>query len=162
MSLEDTELNVGGVKLTGVYIALVATLVSSIGGVIWTASSLYGRLESLEDDQIPEDRIVSIETQMQENNVSELGAKLATLGTNLEQILQSQGELLELRTQVIDVEQTVAEMKATVTSAELVVNTVETFEGRLSSYEARFDKQDREADDLWRAIDDVSSNPLGN
>ena len=115
MALEDTELNVGGVKLTGVYIALVATLVSSIGGVIWTASSLYGRLESLEDDQIPEDRIVSIETQMKENDVSGLGAKLATLGTNLEQILESQGELLELRTQVIDVEQTVAEMKATVT-----------------------------------------------
>ena len=161
-TLDETELNVGGVKLRGVWLAMGFTLVSSIAGVIWTASSLYGRLETLESDQIPDDRIVKIETAMSENDVSGLGAKLAQLVTNLDQILKSQGELLEIRDEVQDLKTQIEGMKATVQAAQLITEKTDDFGNRVDAFENRFDKQDREADDLWKAIDDLSSNPLGH
>ena len=54
MSLADTELSIGGVKLKGIYIAVVFSLATTIGGIIWSASSLYGRLETVEAVTIPD------------------------------------------------------------------------------------------------------------
>ena len=41
MSLEETEVNIGGVKFKGMQIAIVLGIISSIAGTIWTASSIY-------------------------------------------------------------------------------------------------------------------------
>ena len=38
MSLQDMELNVGGVKFKGVYIAILFSFATTIGGGIWAAS----------------------------------------------------------------------------------------------------------------------------
>ena len=54
MSLEETEINVGGVKFKGVYIAVVLGFVSTIGGTIWTASELYSRLEAVAAYELPD------------------------------------------------------------------------------------------------------------
>ena len=53
-------------------------------------------------------------------------------------------------------------MKATVQAAQLITEKTDDFGNRVDAFENRFDKQDREADDLWKAIDDLSSNPLGH
>ena len=48
MSLEDTELKIGNTSFKGVYIAILFSLATTLGGGVWTASSLYSRLEAVE------------------------------------------------------------------------------------------------------------------
>ena len=40
MSLEETELKIGGTSFKGVYIAILFSLATTLGGGVWTASSL--------------------------------------------------------------------------------------------------------------------------
>ena len=54
MSLEETELKIGGQSFKGVYIPIVFSLATTLGGGVWTASSLYSRLESVESRSIPD------------------------------------------------------------------------------------------------------------
>ena len=93
MSLEETEINVGGVKFKGVYIAVVLGFVSTIGGTIWTASELYSRLEAVEAYEIPDtaplhEEIQLIKQELEDNDVKSLQGKLAELGTNLKTIIE--------------------------------------------------------------------------
>ena len=53
MSLAETELTIGGTSFKGVYIAILMSLATTLGGGVWTASSLYSRLEALEALEIP-------------------------------------------------------------------------------------------------------------
>ena len=82
MSLADTELSIGGVKFKGIYIAVVLSLATTIGGGVWTASSLYSRLEGVESRKIPnvtpiKEDIQLIQQQLVDNDVSKLQGKLA-------------------------------------------------------------------------------------
>jgi len=54
VSLAETELTIGGTSFKGVYIAILMSLATTLGGGVWTASSLYSRLEALEALDIPE------------------------------------------------------------------------------------------------------------
>ncbi len=88
MSLADAELTIGGVKLKGIYIAVVLSLATTIGGGVWTASSLYSRLEAVENRKIPAvkpviERVTLIEQSLEANDVSQLQGKLAELGVTL-------------------------------------------------------------------------------
>jgi len=86
VSLESTELKIGDTSFKGVWIAIVLGIGSTIGGGVWTASSLYSRLEAVEAQQIPD--------------ISPIRENLATLGTRLETLLSQQEKLLELNTDV--------------------------------------------------------------
>ena len=44
MALEDVEVNVGGTSIKGVWIAIVVTFGSTIGGGIWAASQFFAQL----------------------------------------------------------------------------------------------------------------------
>ena len=44
MALEDLEVNVGGTSIKGVWIAIVFTFGSTIGGGIWAASQFFSQL----------------------------------------------------------------------------------------------------------------------
>ena len=99
MALEETEINVGGVKFKGVYIAVVLGFVSTIAGTIWTASELYSRLEAVEAYEIPDttplhEDIELIKQELEDNDVKSLQGKLAELGTNLKTIIEQQKEAL--------------------------------------------------------------------
>ena len=166
MSLEATELNVGGLKLKGVYIALLFTIVSTIGGTIWTASTLYGRLESVESDKIEKkdinpiiEQVALVEQQLQDNDISSLQGKLAQLGTNLQTIMTQQAELLAIKERVVEAEKEVTDMKATVQSAKLIVEKVDGFNKQLNDFDAKSKKLEREINDIWTAMDDLA-NPL--
>ena len=165
MSLEDAELNVGGVKVKRIYIALLFTIVSSIGGVIWTASSIYSRLEAVEAYEIPDttklhEEIELIKQELTDNDISQLQGKLATLQTNLPTIITQQGELLKIKERVVEAEKTVTEMETTVKKAELATQEVERFDKFLQEMDKKFDKIDREIDDIWEGLDALA-NPLG-
>lgn len=49
MSLEETEINVGGVSFKGVYIAVFLTALGTISGGIWAASEFYSRVGAMEE-----------------------------------------------------------------------------------------------------------------
>ena len=151
MSLADTELSIGGVKLKGIYIAVVFSLATTIGSFIWAASSLYGRLETVEAVQVPDvtplhESIQLIEQQLKDNDISQLSAKLATLGTNLITISSQQERLLEITTNVSKLEKDIETMRAIVAKAELVVEDV-------NQIKANWDTAKTEYDDIWRALD---------
>ncbi len=157
MSLENTELNIGGVKLRGVYIALLVTIISTISGGIWTASGLYSRLEALEAQEIPnieplKEDISLLQQQAIENGVPELQGKLAQLGTNLNTIVDQQQELLGLQNRIVEMEKKVTEMETSVQKGELVVED-------LGAYKQDIDRLKREVEELWEGMDYLA-NPL--
>ena len=115
MSLADAELTIGGVKLKGIYIAIVFSLATTIGGGVWTASSLYSRLEVVESRNIPtvtplEERITLIEKELEANDVSKLQGKLAELGVNLKTIATQQEKLLAIGDKVNELEKDIEGM----------------------------------------------------
>jgi hypothetical protein len=168
MSLEETELKIGGTSFKGVYIAILFSLATTLGGGVWTASSLYSRLESVELNEIPnitplQEQVVTnkqellseidlIKQELSDNDVSQLQGKLATLGANLQTIIEQQDRLLLIDENVDDLEKEIESMKATVTKAELVTEKVSGFEAKITTIK-------REVEDLWSAMDYLS-NPL--
>ena len=138
MSLESTELKIGDTSFKGVWIAIVLGIGSTIGGGVWTASSLYSRLEAVEAQQIPD--------------ISPLRENLATLGTRLETLLGQQEKLLELNTDVSKLSNEIEAMKATVAKAEIIINDI-------GDTEVKFKTLTKEVEDLWQGMDYLS-NPL--
>ena len=157
MSLAETELNIGGTSFKGVYIAILFSLATTLGGGVWTASSLYARLEAVEVISIPnivplEEKILLIEQELLANDVSQLQGKLAALGVNLQTIIDQQQKLLLIDDNVTSLEKEIEAMKATVAKAEIVTEKVTGFEAKTIAIK-------REVEDLWSAIDYLS-NPL--
>jgi chromosome segregation ATPase len=169
--MNDIELDVGGTKFKGVYIAILLSFASTIGGGIWTASEFFNRLaaqeESVQDalslraelDLMTADinktiyefnnTINGVTQRLDDNNVAGLQGKLAELGTNLKAIMERQSELLDLREKVSNLETTLAQQTVT----------VDTQLKSISQYKDKIDKLQREIDDLWNGMDALS-NPL--
>lgn len=157
MSLEDTELKIGNTSFKGVYIAILFSLATTLGGGVWTASSLYSRLEAVESISVPdivplEEKVLLIEQELKANDVSQLQGKLATLGTNLVTISAQQDKLLLINDSVSELKQNVIEMQTTVQKAEMVTKEVEGFQKQV-------DVVKRDVQDLWDGMDYLS-NPL--
>ena len=157
VSIENSELKIGNQTFKGAWIAVVLAIGSTIGGGVWTASSLYSRLESVETRNIPnvqpmQEEIQLIKQQLLDNDVSQLQAKLATLGTNLVTITEQQEKLLELKSELSTLSKEIEAMKGTVAKAEIITNDMGDVDERLQTL-------NQEVLDLWRAADDLA-NPL--
>ena len=175
MSLAETELTIGGTSFKGVYIAILISLATTLGGGVWTASSLYSRLEALEALQIPElapleeqllkvgqdleTKIELIEQELRANDVSQLQGKLATLGVNLQTIADQQGKLLLISDKVTKLENDIQAMRGVVAAAEVATNALKDDKVDRSRVEDRLKKIDTEIDDIWSGMDYLS-NPL--
>jgi chromosome segregation ATPase len=134
MSLEDTELTIGGTKLRGVWIAIVLSIATTMAGGIWAVAEFYGRIES-------------VEAAVAGNG--DTAQKLTVLGTNLATIMENQKQLLDLRDRISEVEKVTGENDLL----------VKQFDERVKSIDTNFSKINREIDDLWRGLD-AASNPL--
>jgi hypothetical protein len=157
VSLAETELTIGGTSFKGVYIAILLSLATTLGGGVWTASSLYSRLESVESQKIPdiaplEEKILLVEQELSANDVSQLQGKLATLGVSLQTIADQQEKLLGITIKVTDLEKEIETMKAQVTESKLIAEGVNGFSKSIKNIE-------REIEDLWSGMDYIS-NPL--
>lgn len=157
MSIEDSELKIGGQTFKGAWIAVVLAIGSTIGGGVWTASSLYSRLEAVESIQVPdivplEEKVSLIEQELTANDVSQLQGKLAELGVNLKTIAEQQEKLLSVKEEVKELKESVIQMQTTVEKAELILDKVDKFEAQVKS-------TSREIQDLWDGMDYLS-NPL--
>jgi uncharacterized coiled-coil protein SlyX len=134
MSLEDTELTIGGTKLRGVWIAIVLSIGTTLAGGIWAVAEFYGRIES-------------VEAAVAGNG--DTAQKLVVLGTNLETIMENQKQLLDLRDRIAEVEKTTVENDLL----------VKQFKEKVDGISGRFKKINREIDDIWKGLDALS-NPL--
>ena len=157
MSLEDTELKIGNTSFKGVYIAILFSLATTLGGGVWTASSLYSRLEAVEAVQIPnivplEEEVLLIKQELEDNDVSKLQGKLAELGTNLVVIKEQQTGLLLIQGQVSDLAKEIESQKAVVAKAEMITEDMKELKEKLN-------KIGINVDDIWTALD-YMSNPL--
>ena len=130
MSLEDTELKIGGVNLKGVWIAIVMSIATTMAGGIWAVAEFHGRIEAVEEAV---------------SGNGKAAEKLTVLGANLETIMENQKQLLDMRDRVSEVEKIMAE-------SVLKVNQAAEKAGQVS-------KVQREIDDLWRGMDALA-NPL--
>lgn len=175
MALEDLEVNVGGTSIKGVWIAIVLTFGSTIGGGIWAASQFFAQLNEQSeaviaataqaeglatrfDDlremnatrlQAMDVKLSNMEQAMTAADVENLQGKLAELGANLVQIMDAQQELLDIRDRISAVEKTSSETEIRVQGK---LEALSTLDERLKRFE-------RDMDDLWMAID--ATNPLG-
>ena len=152
--IADSELKIGGQTFKGAWIMVVLAIGSTIGGGVWTASSLYGRLEAVEAVQVPDvsplhESIQLIEQQLKDNDISHLSAKLATLGTNLTTISSQQEKLLEIATSVNNLEKEIEAMKSTVKQAELISDSIGDVDERMKVIM-------KEIDDIWLGLDAVA------
>jgi DNA repair exonuclease SbcCD ATPase subunit len=175
VALEDLEVNVGGTSIKGVWIAIVLTFGSTIGGGIWAASQFFAELNEQSEAVIAataqadalatrfndlrdmnalrlqdmDKKLSNMEQAMTAADVENLQGKLAELGANLMQIMDAQQELLDLRDRISSVEKTSSESEIK----------VQTRLESLATLDARLKKFERDMDDLWMAID--ATNPLG-
>jgi chromosome segregation ATPase len=167
--MDNIELDVGGTKFKGIWIAVLFSFASTIGGGIWAASEFFSRIEILEEKVIEgqdvsgsweEDKkvlmadLAVLQQQLEDNDVSSLQGKLAELGSVLGAIMERQKELLALQERIVEVEKEVTAMATIVQKAEMVTQNAEQMNKRL-------EKTEREINDLWEGMDYLS-NPYGD
>jgi len=179
MAIEDIELDVGGTKFKGIWIAVLFSFASTIGGGIWAASEFFSRLALLEDEvaasvaasetidarfedfrevwvddkkTITSDLAVA-QQQIQDANIDELQGKLSGLDTNLKTILERQAELIAIQERVVQVEKQITETETLVQKAELMMKDADKIQIKL-------DRMAKEIEDLWEGLDYLS-NPYG-
>lgn len=163
MSLQDMELNVGGVKFKGVYIAILFSFATTIGGGIWAASEFVSRISNLENavdsitvpDLEPLNlEIETIKTKIEDNDLAHLQGKLAELTTLLDSIKERQQEVLTnaatSQAKVIEMEKEWIEMR----------NEYKKMADAIAGFEEAVRKFKLEIDDLWKGLD-AASSPLG-
>ena len=163
MSIQDMELNVGGVKFKGVYIAILFSFATTIGGGIWAASEFVSRISNLENavagivvpDLEPLNlEIETIKTKIEDNDLAHLQGKLAELTTLLDSIKERQQEVLTnaatSQAKVIEMEKEWIEMR----------NEYKKMADAITGFEEAVNKFKLEIDDLWKGLD-AASSPLG-
>lgn len=163
MSIQDMELNVGGVKFKGVYIAILFSFATTIGGGIWAASEFVSRISNLENSvasiTVPDLEplnleIETIKTKIEDNDLAHLQGKLAELTTLLDSIKERQQEVLTnaatSQAKVIEMEKEWIEMR----------NEYKKMADAITGFEEAVKKFKLEIDDLWKGLD-AASSPLG-
>jgi uncharacterized coiled-coil DUF342 family protein len=173
--VNNLELDVGGTKIKGVWLAILLSFSSTIGGGIWAASEFFSRLETLEKSVVSarsqstevrsgfveleegmlktlaeyNTKIATVSQQLSDNNVSELQGKLSEFSTNLVNISEQQKSLLTLRELVSGLDKMVAENNLIVQQSAKDYN----------NYTQEMNLLKTEVDDLWKGLD-AATNPL--
>tara|TARA_R110000851_G_scaffold317410_1_gene480894 strand:- start:200 stop:697 length:498 start_codon:yes stop_codon:yes gene_type:complete len=165
MSLEDIELDVGGTKFKGVYIAILFSFATTIGGGIWAASEFVSRIDNIEAnlettiESIPdiepmELELASIRTKIEDNDLGHLQGKLAELDTLLLSIKERQSEVLT------DASNSTAKVNTMEKDWIEVRNEYKAMADMIKQFEVEVAKFKAEVDDLWKGLD-AASSPLG-
>ena len=166
--MENIELDVGGTKFKGIWIAVLFSFASTIGGGIWAASEFFSRIEILEekvnegqdvsgsweeDKKVLMSDLAVLQQQLEDNDVSSLQGKLAELGSLLGSIMERQKELLALQERLVQVEKDMTEITTVVAKAELITQNA-------LQVKEKIQKLEKEINDLWEGMDYLS-NPYG-
>ena len=167
--MENIELDVGGTKFKGIWIAVLFSFASTIGGGIWAASEFFSRIEILEEKVIEgqdvsgsweEDKkilmadLAVLQQQLVDNDVSSLQGKLAELGSVLGAIMERQKELIALQERLVEVEKDMTEITTVVAKAEMITQNA-------AQVNQKLERVEKEINDLWEGMDYLS-NPYGD
>ena len=147
----DFEFSLGGYNIKGWMLAVAVPVLSSVAGGVWWSYDTLQRFYAVEEgiDTVVSlagsfettsvalaSRIQTLEQAIQDNDVRGLNQKLATLTTNMQQILEQQRTLLDMRSQV--------DKATTITDG----------------LGDKLDVISQEIDDIWEAYDYLKDNPL--
>jgi small-conductance mechanosensitive channel len=147
----DFEFSLGGYNIKGWMLAVAVPVLSSVAGGVWWSYDTLQRFYAVEEgiDTVVSlagtfettsvalaSRIQTLEQAIQDNDVRGLNQKLATLTTNMQQILEQQRTLLDMRSQV--------DKATTITDG----------------LGDKLDVITQEIDDIWEAYDYLKDNPL--
>jgi hypothetical protein len=167
--MDNIELDVGGTKFKGIWIAVLFSFASTIGGGIWAASEFFSRIEILEEKVIEgqdvsgsweEDKkvlmadLAVLQQQLEDNDVASLQGKLAELGSVLGAIMERQKELLAIQERLVQVEKDMTEITTVVAKAEMMTQGAEQIAQKIVKIE-------KEINDIWEGMDYLS-NPYGD
>jgi len=145
------EFSIGGYNIKGWMVAVGLPVLSSLAGGVWWSYDTLQRFYGVEEgiSEVAENsaafnaraselssRIQTLEQAIQDNDVRGLNQKLATLSTNMQQLLQQQKTLLDMRSQV--------DKATTITDG----------------LGDQLDVIQTEIDDIWKAYDELVDNPL--
>lgn len=170
-ALEDVEVNVAGTSIKGVWIGILLSFGSSLAAGIYASAEFFARLEALEEavqgaeqtaavldgkfDMLADTQngklqeyqvsISGMEQTLQDNDIAQLGAKLAELGTQLDAIVTAQGQLLDMRERIATIERTNGETVITVKNKVEALERSETILKRVNT----------EIENLWEALDSL-------
>ena len=165
MALEDMELDIGGTKFKGIYIAILLSFATTIGGGIWAASEFVSRIGQLEvsfEETVQvlskieplEIEMASIRTKIEDNDLGHLQGKLAELDTLLNGIKERQSEVLT------NASQSTAKVNAMEKDWIEVRNEYKKMADAIKDFEKKVNNFKKEVDDLWKGLD-AASSPLG-
>ena len=165
MGIEDIELDIGGTKFKGIYIAILLSFATTIGGGIWAASEFVSRISNLEasfEETVQvmskieplEIEMASIRTKIEDNDLGHLQGKLAELDTLLNGIKERQTEVLA------NASESTAKVNAMEKDWIEVRNEYKKMADAIKDFEAKVNNFKREVDDLWKGLD-AASSPLG-
>lgn len=135
-----TSIKIGGFDFKGWYLAVALPVLSGLSGGIYYAYDTVNRFwaaeESINAVLGVESRVQTLEQAIQDNDVRGLAPKLSSIGTQMQTILEQQKQLLDLR------------------------SSVEKSDAITTGIKDQLDKYDRDIEDLWKAMDDLSKNPI--
>ena len=136
-----TSIKVAGFNLSGWAMAAAIPVLSSISGAIYFGYDALSRFNAVEESVEPllglDGRVQALEQAITDNDVRGLSAALSQIQTQMATILEQQRTLLDLRSRI--------ERSTTITD----------------SLDDSLTRLNTEVNDLWKAFDELSSNPLG-
>ena len=136
-----TSLRIAGFNLSGWAIAAALPVLSGISGAIYFGYDALSRFNAVEESVEPlldlDSRMQAVEQAISDNDVRSLASALAQIQTQMATVLEQQRTLLDLRSRID---------RSTAITDNLGDD---------------LDKLNTEVNDLWKAFDELSSNPLG-
>lgn len=136
-----TSLKIAGFNLSGWAMAAALPVLSGLSGAIYFGYDALSRFNAVEQAVEPlldlDGRVQALEQAIADNDVRGLSASLSQIQTQMATILDQQRTLLDLRSRI--------ERSTTITDG---------LGTKLDTYQT-------EINDLWKAFDELSSNPLG-
>jgi hypothetical protein len=140
MADSGTSIKIAGFNLSGWALAAVVPLFSTISGAIYFGYDAISRFNDVEESVQPllelDSRIQTLEQAIADNDVRGLSSSLTQIQTQMTTILEQQGTLLDMRSRI--------DRSTTIT---------DNLDGQLNTLNT-------EVNDLWKAFDELSTNPL--
>jgi len=135
-----TSLRIAGFNLSGWAMAAAIPVLSSISGAIYFGYDALSRFNAVEESVEPllemDSRVQALEQAIADNDVRGLSSSLSQIQTQMATVLEQQRTLLDMRSRI--------ERSSTITD----------------NLGDDLDRMKTEINDLWKAFDELSTNPL--
>ena len=137
---EGTSLKIGGFNISGLAVGIALPVLSALSGAVYFGYDAISRFEAVEASVEPlldlDSRMQAVEQALEDNDVRGLAARLSTLSTQMNTILDNQRQLLDLR------------------------SSVERSDQRTSGIDEAIQMLNQEVNDIWDAYDSLVENPI--